>query len=202
MDKIPTLFVRNQRTRKVEDEYAKGVMNPSPEWVATEKLNGINVRLTVRSGQLVRLEVRQVPSYRQRQEGITLPWYRDALPEDNPGNDYWLWNAANNTNLKGVPDGEWAGEAVGPKIQRDSLALPSHRVFLFSLLPWRDTLDVSAPLPPTFERVPFDYEALLDWLPAQHSRVNPEVGIEGIVWWFYDEPVAKIKVSDFFRSDG
>lgn len=197
MDKIITLFERERHGGKVIDQYAAGVLQPSLEWVATEKLNGVNVRLTVRDETLVRLEVRQPPSRKQRDDGITHPWYRDALPEDEALHDYWLWNAARNTRLVGVPDGEWAGEAVGPKIQKDSLKLPSHRVYLFSLLPWIDSLPDGVPLPPVIPRAPLDFDSLADWLPFQDSLVNPEAPMEGIVWWFFDEPVAKVKASDF-----
>lgn len=196
MEKIATLFSRERRSGKVTSDCNPEVLQPSLEWVATEKLDGINVRLTVRSETVVRLEVRCPPNVKQREDGITHPWYRDAHSEED-GRDYWLWNAARNTNLSGVPDGEWEGEAVGPKIQKDSLGLPSHRVFLFSLIPWAETLDAGCPIPPILHRAPLDYDMLMDWLPAQASGVNPEIGIEGIVWWFYDEPVAKIKTSDF-----
>jgi hypothetical protein len=202
MEKIATLFARERRSGKVTPDYNPEVLQPSLEWVATEKLNGINVRLTVRNETVVRLEVRHPPTAKQREDGIVHPWYRDAEPESEARADYWLWNAARNTNLSGVPDGEWEGEAVGPKIQRDSLGLPSHRVFLFSLIPWVDTLEPGCPIPPILNRVPLDYDILQDWLPAQRSGVNDELGIEGVVWWFYDEPVAKIKTSDFrYGSD-
>ena len=143
------------------------------------------------------MEVRNPPNVKQRDAGITHPWYRDAKPEDDPGSDYWLWNAARNTKLESVPDGEWAGEAVGPKIQKDALKLPSHRVYLFSLIPWIDTLAAEVLIPPVIQRAPMDYDSLASWLPYQESLVNPEAPMEGVVWWFFDEPVAKIKASDF-----
>lgn len=197
MEKISTLFQRERHGGKVTDAYAQGVLQPSLDWVATEKLNGVNVRLTIREGQLVRLEVRNPPSVKQRDAGITHPWYRDALPEEDPGKDYWLWNAARNTKVDSVPDGEWSGEAVGPKIQKNSLALASHRVYLFSLIPWIDTLADDVLIPPVVSRAPMDYDGLVEWLPHQESLVNPEAPMEGLVWWFFDEPVAKIKGSDF-----
>lgn len=197
MRKIPTLFERERRSGKVTSSPSPEVLQPSLEWIATEKLNGVNVRLTVRNETMVRLEVRQPPTHKQREDGILTPWYADALSDEVSNRHYWLWNAARNTNLTGVPDGEWEGEAVGPKIQSDSLQLPSHRVFLFSLIPWMEHLNPGCPVPPVLDRVPTDYDMLMDWLPMQKSLVNPDVTIEGVVWWFFDEAVAKIKTSDF-----
>lgn len=196
MDKISTLFQRS-RNGAITENYSENVLRPSLEWVATEKLNGVNVRLTVRSGNLVRLEVRKNPSAKQKEEGIFHSWYRDASQEGSKDSDYWLWIAARNTSLVGVPDGEWAGEAVGPKIQGNPLELEQHVIYLFSLVPWRETLASSILIPPVLERVPVTYEELEEWLPYQKSKINDSVYAEGVVWWFYDEPVAKIKVKDF-----
>lgn len=196
MFKIATLFERD-RNGRVVDILSEHALPPSLDWVATEKLDGANVRLTVRSGSLVRLEARQNPTKAQREEGILNPWYRDAAPEVENRSDWWLWNAARRTPLFGVPDGEWSGEAVGPKIQGNPLDLPDHRIYLFSLLPWRDVLSSSIPMPPIIERAPLDFEELQDWLPTQASGINPKVAIEGVVWWLFDEPVAKIKRKDF-----
>lgn len=196
MDKISTLFQRS-RNGAITENYSENVLRPSLEWVATEKLNGVNVRVTVRSGTLVRLEVRKNPSAKQKEEGVVHSWYRDASPEGSKDSDYWLWVAARNTSLVGVPDGEWAGEAVGPKIQGNSLELEQHIIYLFSLIPWRETLASSILIPPVLDRVPVTYEELEEWLPYQASKINDKVQAEGVVWWFYDEPVAKIKVKDF-----
>jgi len=196
MDKISTLFERS-RNGSITENYSENVLRPSLEWLATEKLNGVNVRLTVRSGNLVRLEVRKNPSAKQKEEGIVHSWYRDASTEGARDSDYWLWIAARNTPLVGVPDGEWAGEAVGPKIQGNSLDLENHVIYLFSLIPWRETLASSILIPPVLDRVPVTYEELEEWLPYQASKINGKVQAEGVVWWFYDEPVAKIKMKDF-----
>ena len=196
MEKISTLFTRAKNGR-VTDILSDHVTPPSVEWLATEKLDGANVRLTVRSGQLVRLEARRNPTRIQKEDGIVHPWYRDAQPEEQRNSDYWLWNAARNTPLMGVPDGEWSGEAVGPKIQGNPLGLKEHVVFLFSLLPWRETLSSTIPLPPVIENAPLSFDELADWLPGQRSQVNKSVNIEGVVWWFFVEPVAKIIVKDF-----
>lgn len=196
MEKISTLFQR-QRNGRVLDVYSENILQPKLDWIATEKINGANVRLTVRSGNLVRLEVRKTPTAKQKENGIVYPWYRDASPEGSRDSDYWLWAAARNTNLVGVPDGEWSGEAVGPNIQGNDLQLEENVVYLFSLIPWKDTLSSSVNLPPIIDRVPLSYDDLIEWMPHKKSLINNGVNIEGIVWWFYDEPVAKLKVKDF-----
>ena len=197
MEKIFSLFEKKV-SGKVINSYSENVLNPSLDWFATEKLDGANVRLTVRSGQVVRLEVRKTPSLKQKEDGIYHPWYRDASPEGSRDSDYWLWSAVRNTTISGVPDGEWSGEAVGPNIQGNPLELDKPVVYLFSLIPWRESLASSILLPNTIDRVPLDYESLAEWLPYQKSALNPEKQIEGIVWWHYDEPVAKIKLKDFY----
>jgi hypothetical protein len=197
MDKIPSLFERS-KSGKISDRYSNDVLSPTLDWVATEKLDGANVRLTVRSGNLVRLEVRKNPSLKQKENGIYHPWYRDAASPEARDGDYWLWRAAENTPLHGVPDGEWSGEAVGPKIQGNPLELEKPVVYLFSLIPWRDSLASSVLLPQVIDRVPLDYDSLSEWLPLASSSVNPDQSIEGVVWWHFDEPVAKIKLKDFY----
>jgi hypothetical protein len=196
MDKIPTLF-RRQRNGSVAPLLSEHVFSPSLDWVATEKLNGANVRLTVRSGNLVRLEVRRNPSARQKENGIIHSWYRDASPQDSRDADYWLWRAAENTNLFGIPDGEWSGEAVGPNIQDNPLGFDKPTVYFFSLIPWRDSLASSVNIPPVIDRAPLDYDEIMEWLPTKRSALNSKVNIEGVVWWLHDEPVAKIKLKDF-----
>jgi len=45
--------------------------------------------------------------------------------------------------------------------------------------------------------VPLTYDELKKWLPKQKSKIGNDCRIEGIVWWFDGEPVAKIKTKDF-----
>lgn len=196
MNKIPTLFERTSDGR-LTDVLSPYVATEPSGWIATEKLDGANVRVTVRSGNLVRLEARRNPSKDQKREGIVEPWYRDAAPEGEKTSDFWLWDAARGTNFAGVPDGEHSAEAVGPKIQGNPLQLDSHTLYFFSLIPWRDDLASSINIPKVFGRTPIDPDDLHEWMLDQHSGVNSRVGIEGIVWWDFDEPVAKIKLKDY-----
>lgn len=188
MRKIKTIFERDWNgNRAVIDQILV-----SPEVLqaatATEKLDGMNVRLTVRNYTLVRLEKRRNPDKVQKLKGINEPWYMDA-DEFSPGDKY-LWEAARNTDITDVPDGEWSGEAVGPKIQGNPLNLEKHEVVLFSL--------GKAPI---FENVPVTYTELAQWLPQQLSKYGKNCGIEGIVWHTQDGDMFKIKTKDFKPDD-
>ena len=184
MKKIKTIFERNwDGDRKVINKRITEVSMG----VAIEKLNGTNVRLTVRNHQLVRLEKRKNPSKIQKKQGMTNPWYIDA-DEFSP-TDKYIWEAVRNSDLSQVPDGEWSGEAVGPKIQGNPLNLERHTVFLFSIKEIREKLK--------FDNCPADFEGLKIWLPLQKSKFGNNCGIEGIVWWFNGEPIGKIKLKDF-----
>lgn len=182
MKKIPTIFERNwDGNRKVVDKLT--VEYPFDEATATEKLDGMNVRLTVRNHTLIRLEKRRNPSKIQKAKGIIDPWYVDA--DEYAPEDKYLWEAAKNTDLSGVPDGEWSGEAMGPKIQGNPLALNNHTVCLFSL-----------GQAPALEGVPFTYNELKEWLPKQKSSFG-EGAIEGVVWHHPTAGMVKIKAKDF-----
>jgi hypothetical protein len=102
--------------------------------------------------------------------------------------DKYLWEAARNTDLSSIPDGEWSGEALGDKIMgatRESLGLEKHIVCLFSL-----------GQAPVFKDVPVDFQGLKDWLPKQMSKYG-KCKIEGIVWHCKDGQMFKIKTHDF-----
>ncbi len=187
MEKIPTIFERDwEGNRGVIDRY---VIDPSQfaGAVATEKLDGTNVRLTVRNHILVRLEKRRNPDKRQKAQGITEPWYIDA--DEFAPSDKAIWEATRNVDLSEVPDGEWSGEAVGPKIQGNPLNLERHTVVLFSLPAVRERL--------RFEQVPTTYAALKSWLSEQDSKFGNRCKIEGIVWHCADGSMMKIKTKDF-----
>lgn len=185
--KIKTIFERDwEGNRKVVETYVDGAfMAITGNCVATEKLDGTNVRLTVRNHMVVRVEKRRNPDKVQKAKGIEEPWYTEADPYA-PGDKHIL-NAVENTDLSEVPDGEWSGEAIGPDIQGNPLNLDSNRVYLFSVSklvePWND--------------VPVTYEELKEWLPKQKSKYGNDCGIEGIVWHCADGRMFKIKKKDF-----
>jgi len=83
MEKIPTLFERDESFKVVNRPKVECSWVFDGEGVGTEKLDGTNIRLTVRSGQLVRVEKRRNPSKVHKQQGIVpfnldVPSYVDA----------------------------------------------------------------------------------------------------------------------------
>ena len=186
MEKIPTLFDRDEQF-KVTDKIRTGC-----EWVIagegipTEKLDGMNVRLTVRSGQLVRVEKRRNPSAKQKHLGIIDGWYVDA-DEFSP-EDRWIYEAARNTDVSDWPDGEHSSEALGPSIQGNPLGLQKHLCLPFNMRA------------PAYGSVPRSYEGLQSFLERVDSLFSPGHLAEGIVFHHPDGRRAKIKRRDFFRG--
>ena len=184
MKKIPTLFERDWNGNGGVLDKTLIDLSILENATATEKLDGTNVRLTVRNHTLVRLEKRRNPSKLEKAKGIEEPWYMDA--DEYAPNDKFIWEAARNTDFSNVEDGEWSGEALGPSIQGNPLHLDNHIVVLFS---HGDA--------PTFENVPTSYQELKEWLPKQKSRYGNDCGIEGIVWHCENGDMYKIKLKDF-----
>jgi hypothetical protein len=183
MKKIPTIFKRDMTNNgKILNEYTVDAIGLALA-TATEKIDGMNVRVTVRNGTSVRLEKRRNPSKLEKAKGIVEPWYTDASMS---AEDKHLQEALAHTDLSAVPDGEWSGEAVGPNIQGNPLKLMLTRIVFFSLGQC-----------PTFENVPTTYDGLRDWLKHQKSKIGVDCGIEGIVWHYKDGRMAKIKTKDF-----
>jgi hypothetical protein len=186
MRKIKTIFDRNWETnRKVNAQLV--VDFDFENATATEKLDGMNIRLTIRNHTVVRVEKRRNPSKVQKQQGISEPWYVDT---DEFGTaDKWIFDAVNNTDFSQVPDGEWSAEALGKNIQGNPLNLSNNQVFIFSLPKWREKIALA--------NVPTTFEALKAWLPQQKSKLGNNTGIEGIVWHHPSGEMVKIKVKDF-----
>lgn len=182
MKKIPTIFKRDEKQNgHIIPEYSSVFFFSTAK--ATEKLDGMNVRVTVRNHTAVRLEKRRNPDKLQKAKGIIEPWYTDTSISSE---DKWLNDALKNTDLSTVPDGEWSGEALGTNIQGNPLNLPTNRILFF-------TLNQA----PVFENVPTTYEELKEWLPKQKSKYGVDCGIEGIVWHCPDGSMMKIKTKDF-----
>ena len=183
MEKIPTVFDRGPDF-SVIDQVREGC-----EWVfegqgaATEKLDGTNVRLTVRAGRLVRLEKRRNPSKAQKQLGIIDGWYVDA--DEHSAEDKWIWEAARHTDVSGWPDAEHSCEALGPKIQGNALGLEHHLCVPFNMAV------------PVYEVPRRSFTGLHDFLAEVESRYAPGHLAEGIVFHHPDGRRAKIKRRDF-----
>ena len=183
MEKIPTIFDRDENFRVTPK------VRPGCEWVfdghgtATEKLDGTNVRLTIRSGQLVRLEKRRNPTKLQKKQGIIDGWYVDA--DDGAREDRWIYEAARSTDVAAWPDGEHSCEALGPKIQGNPLGLERHLCVPFNIeVPTVDPIDRS-------------FDGLQAALPTLDSVYSPGHPAEGIVFHHPDGRRAKIKRKDF-----
>ena len=183
MQKIPTVFERDARFKVTP------VIRPGCEWVfagegtPTEKLDGTNIRLTLRAGRVVRVEKRRNPSKEQKALGIKDGWYMDATEPE--GADKWVYEAVGNTDVSAWPDGEHSCEALGPKIQGNPLQLEQHLVVPF---------DLSIPI---YAEVPRSFEGLRDSLRSLESRFSPGALAEGIVFHHPDGRRAKIKRKDF-----
>ncbi len=185
MEKIPTLFVRDERF-KVTDQ-----VRPECTWVldgegtATEKLDGANVRLTVRSGDLVRVEKRRNPGREHKAKGIVDGWYVDA--DEAAPEDRWILEAAAATDTTAWPDGEHPCEALGPKFQGNPLGLDRHLCVPFNL-------EV-----PVYTDIPRTFDGLAARLAELESHFVPGHLAEGIVFHHPDGRRAKIKRRDFAR---
>jgi hypothetical protein len=186
MKKVLTIFERNWESNKKVNE--KIIVDfDFKNSVATEKLNGTNVRVTIRNHQLVRLEKRRNPSKIQKCKGISNPWYIDA--NENSPEDKYIYDAARNTDYNEIEDGEYSGEAVGEKIQGNTLNLIGHTIFLFSIPNIVKKI--------IFDNVPVTYKELKEWLPKQKSKFGNNCQIEGIVWHNKNGEMVKIKTNDF-----
>ncbi|MCP2324699.1 hypothetical protein HDA40_003206 [Hamadaea flava] len=183
MEKIPTLFERDDSFKVVNRPRTECAWVFDGEGVGTEKLDGTNVRLTVRSGQLVRLEKRRNPSKVHKQQGIVDGWYADA--DEFGAEDKWIWAAARSTDVSAWPDGEHSCEALGPSIQGNPLGLDEHVCVPF---------DLAAP---DYVAAPRSYAELQDFLARLESRYAPGHLAEGIVFHHPDGRRAKIKRKDF-----
>ena len=184
MEKIPTLFERDDRFKVTP------TVRPECQWVfdglgdATEKLDGMNVRLTVRTGTLVRIEKRRNPSKTQKAEGIIDGWYVEttASPDDK-----WILEAAAGTDVSTWIDGEHPCEALGPKMQGNPLGLDHHICVPFN---------VEAPVYPDMPRT---FDGLAAALTEIESHYAPGHLAEGIVFHHPDGRRAKIKRRDFAK---
>ncbi len=184
MRKIKTIFERDfTNNGKVKDNLV--VDFDFENAIATEKIDGTNIRVTIREGKCVRIEKRRNPSKKQKKNGIIEPWYVDA--SRNEPADQYIVSAVDNTNFENIPDGEWSGEAYGEKIQGNPLNIKGQKVFLFSVE--KELKKIK------FDNVPTEFNLLKNWLKNKKSIIG-NGPIEGIVW-HNEENMVKIKSKDF-----
>ena len=180
MQKIPTIFDRDWDGNRGVVDKLTGEYDFANA-VATEKVDGTNVRVTIFEGKCTNLDKRRSPKGKE-------PFYIQA-DKDDPG-DKWIFKASEILVPADAPDGVWEGEAVGPKIQGNPLNLEEHQIILFSLPRLQETLL-------RIDNAPTTFSELLFWIPDQPSAVGQNCMIEGVVWHWPDGTMAKIKTKDF-----
>jgi hypothetical protein len=186
MEKIPTLFERGPDFRVLDQPKPECLWVLGGEGTPTEKLDGTNVRLTVRAGRVVRVEKRRNPNKVQKQQGIVDGWYVDA--DEYGREDRWIFEAVRGTDVSGWPDGEHPCEALGPNIQGNPLGLEANVCVPFN---------TSAPV---LAGVPRSYDGLREFLLSADSLFSPGHRAEGIVFHHPDGRRAKIKGKDFAKA--
>lgn len=199
MRKIPTLFVRTTGGRG--KHFVTPEVTPGCEWVlngegyATEKLDGTNVRLTVRKGLVVRVEKRRNPNKHQKYEfGIIQPWYVDAS-RDEPA-DQWIWKAVDGTDVSRWEMGEHCCEAMGPHINGNPHRLDVWVCFPFNLHGAQlKAIDAS-----WYDADPAVCFEILKTATGMYLSKYNDVRVEGFVFHHPDGRRAKIKRKDFERA--
>lgn len=182
MKKIPTLFMRNEKFKVTPEVKTECRWVVDGEGIATEKLDGTNVRLTVKGGEVIHIEKRRNPTKDEKAQGVE-PSYTDAHRDDSL--DKHIFKAADNTDVSDWPDGKYECEAVGPKIQGNPLELETPRCYPFKFRP------VLLP------DAPRTFDEIKEYLRNLDSRYRPSHLAEGIVFHHPDGRMAKIKRRDF-----
>lgn len=175
MDKIPTLFHRNpaDMSKVLPDVNPEAAWVLAGEGVPTRKVDGTNIRVTLRDGKVVGVEKRRNPTREEKAQGAE-PGYVPASEADP--SDKHIFAAVKGADLTGLPDGAHSCEAIGPKIQGGAESqVPT--VYFFRNGPQRLS---------DFTRT---YEGIRDFLAANV--------LEGVVWHHPDGRMAKIKRRDF-----
>ncbi len=182
MQKIETIFDRGDNF-KVTPKIRVGT-----EWVftgegiATEKIDGTNIRITIASGKITKVEKRHNPTQEEKVLGQE-PGYIDAHESDP--SDKHIFRAVSGTDVSNLANGEYPCEAFGPKIQGNPLGLQSPICYLFTVTPM------------LVPNVPRNFEGLREFFKTFDSRYSPGHKAEGIVFHHPDGRMAKIKAKDF-----
>ncbi len=182
MQKIETIFDRGDNFRVVRKIREGTEWVFAGEGVATEKLDGTNIRITVASGKITNVEKRRNPTREEKALGQE-PGYIDAH-ESDPA-DKHIFRAVNGTDVSQLNDGNYSCEAVGPKIQGNPLGLLTPTCYLFTVAPV------------IILNVPRTFDGLREFFKAFDSHYSPNHKAEGIVFHHPDGRMAKIKAKDF-----
>jgi len=182
MQKIETIFDRGENFRVLDKPRAGTEWVFAGEGIATEKVDGTNIRLIVSSGKVAKVEKRRNPTREEKASGAE-PRYIDAHREDPA--DKHIFKAVDNTDTHDWSDGAWSCEAIGPKIQGNPLGLDKPICYPFTLRPTILT------------DVPRTFAGLKTYFNNFESKYSPRHKGEGIVFHHSDSRMAKIKVRDF-----
>jgi hypothetical protein len=179
MNKIPTLFERDESRRYVTD-----VVTPGCEWVlrgegvATRRYDGTCVRLDEDFNWWCRREVKEgktapdgfVPVENDTTTAKVVGW----IPAET--SDFWplIAEATADRYVEHMVPGTY--ELIGPKINKNPEGRDAHQLILHGEFIIGDA--------------PRDYEGLRDYL-------THDFPFEGIVWWHEDGRKAKLKKRDF-----
>ncbi|MFK0193440.1 hypothetical protein [Kitasatospora sp. NPDC090308] len=187
MEEIPTLFERDGAFRGVDRPRAGCARVFAGEGAAPGEPDGTDVRPTVRSGQLVRVEGRRDPSAAQKRAGVVDGRYADTA--EDAAEDRWVLAAARGADACGRPGGEHPGEALGPRIQGNPLELDGHLCLPF---------DREAPV---HEGAPRDHAGPRAYPAGPERRFAPGALAEGVVFHHPDGRRAEVERKGFPESD-
>jgi len=182
MNKIETIFDRGDDFRVIDKPRAGTEWVFAGEGMATEKIDGTNIRITVSGGKAVEVEKRRNPDREEKARGEE-PGYVSAHRDDP--SDKHIFRAVDGTDVQTLSDGIYPCEAIGPKIQGNPLNLLFPRCYMFT---------VSPILVPNVLRT---YNGLRELFANFDSIYSPGNKTEGIVFHHPDGRMAKIKVKDF-----
>lgn len=182
MKKIETIFNRDNNFKVIPQFRSGCEWVQAGEGVLTEKLDGTNIRLTVKSGQIAHVEKRRNPTRQEKSEGVE-PGYIDAYRNDPQ--DKHIFKAVDGTSTSDWPDGIYEAEAVGPKIQGNPLELKQPTCYPFKFRPV---------VLPDCQRT---FMGIKEYVLNLESQFSPSHLAEGIVFHHSDGRMAKIKRKDF-----
>ncbi len=182
MQKIETIFDRDEHFKVTSKVRAGTEWVFTGEGLATEKIDGTNIRITVALGKVVKVEKRRNPTREEKAQGQE-PGYLDAHESDP--SDKHIFRAVNGTDVFQLANGSYSCEAIGPKIQGNPLGLSTPTCYLFTVNPC------------IIPNTPRTFEGLQEFFKAFESIYSPGHKAEGIVFHHPDGRMAKIKVKDF-----
>lgn len=184
MDKIPTIYERDERFSVIAKYKPECDWVKNGEGIPTEKIDGTNIRVTIKDHKIIAVEKRRNPNRKEKEQGVQ-PRYVPA--SENDPSDKWIFACVKNfePDKYKLKDGQYPCEAYGHKIQGDPLKIGTNKLYFFTVNPQK------------FINVPLDYNNLKDYIKTLYSAFNLKVLAEGIVFHHKDGRMAKIKRKDF-----